>query len=764
MQASSIFRRPSFPVSATATILCVGAAALYIRTAAPTLGGAFDSEEFQYVASTLGIAHATGYPLYLLLGKIFTTLVPLGNVAYRMNLLSALISAATVVVVYLNAMILTRRQIASVATAALFATNTAVWRQAGVASVGPLHLLIVAAIVYAMMRWHNKRAPLPVAAFLFGLGLAHHRTVFLLAPAIAILILFDDPGIVRRPREIAKNLFWLTLPLLFYLYIPIFGSNTPGYANTLQGFINEISGGEAGDFIRNTPAQIWDGIVAVSQYLLDSFGALGLLLVVVGIITRANRISRLALGTWLFLGLATLPLTAWGILYGGEPDRYLVLPFAFLIYWFAIGVSTAQNYLLNLKSKIRTLNSISSFILHPAFLQTILALMLVTFLALPFADRFRIADWSGYDRQYKQWNEIFTLPIPHNAILVGNWPQLNAMRYMQRIENRRTDLQLVGTYYDPTPQTDAAHDAFAQNRVLYLAPGIALPNGAYRYGQLGPLLEVRDAPQMNAPIAQKNIALNSALTLANDAITTALEPYAPTTSIAPARTARVALTWRAENSVTNFLVRIKLYDPDQRVIAQKDEAPVRGFYPPSQWQRGEYVTDVHNLLIPAGAPPGAYQIKMQTLDAETKKSTSDEFMLTSLNIERATNLTRDQVFVSHSLDVALDDRIQLLGQGGLEGTHHAGETIHMNLTYLVHEDIGMDMNLYLDLENSLNRIKLWQVVPIAFYPSREWQKGEILKAYYDWQLPDSIAPGEYSLSGGYLISNLQQIGKIQIAP
>ncbi|MDE3091537.1 MAG: DUF2723 domain-containing protein, partial [Chloroflexota bacterium] len=334
--------RPPLRVSARAhpdrfigAAIFLAAAALYIRTAGPTLGGAFDSEEFQHVAYNLNIAHATGYPLYLLLGKIFATLVPIGNVAYRMNLLSACLSAGAAVLVYLNALELTRRRLAAIATAALFATNPAVWRQAGVASVGPLHLLLVAAIVYAMLLWSAKRAPLSLALFLIGLGLAHHRTVLLLVPAIVIFVLIVDANILRRPRDIARGLFWLVMPLSLYLFIPIFGNNTPWYNNTLQDFVREISGGDAGGFVRSTPSEILQGIAITVQFLFDSFGYVGAALIALGAISAAPRSqhssnlprdSRVSL----FLGLATLPFAIWGALYAGEPDRYLVMPFVFL--------------------------------------------------------------------------------------------------------------------------------------------------------------------------------------------------------------------------------------------------------------------------------------------------------------------------------------------------------------------------------------------------------------------------------------------------
>ena len=73
------------------------ALAVYLRTLAPTVMW-YDMGEFATAAYVLGIAHNTGYPLLMLLGKLFTYL-PLGDIAYRVNLLSAVCAALTVMVV-----------------------------------------------------------------------------------------------------------------------------------------------------------------------------------------------------------------------------------------------------------------------------------------------------------------------------------------------------------------------------------------------------------------------------------------------------------------------------------------------------------------------------------------------------------------------------------------------------------------------------------------------------------------------------------------
>jgi hypothetical protein len=76
-----------------ASLLAI-ALALYVTTLAPSvLPG--DSGEFQFAVPTLGIPHPTGYPLYLVLGKLLS-LVPVGSIAYRLNLLSAIAASGAV--------------------------------------------------------------------------------------------------------------------------------------------------------------------------------------------------------------------------------------------------------------------------------------------------------------------------------------------------------------------------------------------------------------------------------------------------------------------------------------------------------------------------------------------------------------------------------------------------------------------------------------------------------------------------------------------
>jgi hypothetical protein len=81
-----------------ALMLFVACFGCYCLTLAPTITwehDGVDSGDLITAAYTLGIAHPPGYPLFTLLARVFT-LLPVGEIAYRVNLMSALLAAATV--------------------------------------------------------------------------------------------------------------------------------------------------------------------------------------------------------------------------------------------------------------------------------------------------------------------------------------------------------------------------------------------------------------------------------------------------------------------------------------------------------------------------------------------------------------------------------------------------------------------------------------------------------------------------------------------
>src|SRR3712207_607589 len=105
-----------------AVSLAVGA--VYLGTLAPTVlpyGTPYtlDSPMLQAAVAVLGVGHPTGYPTYMMLTHLFT-LPPVGDVACRVNLASAVYGVLTVAAVYGAGLLLGRRVVAAAAASLAF--------------------------------------------------------------------------------------------------------------------------------------------------------------------------------------------------------------------------------------------------------------------------------------------------------------------------------------------------------------------------------------------------------------------------------------------------------------------------------------------------------------------------------------------------------------------------------------------------------------------------------------------------------------------
>src|SRR5882762_5025968 len=86
-----------------ALILFLSGFVLYLSSLSGSVPAYRDSGDMINAVYTYGIAHPPGYPMYILIGKIFTTLLPWGNAAYRVNAFSAFCTAFSMVLVYFTA-------------------------------------------------------------------------------------------------------------------------------------------------------------------------------------------------------------------------------------------------------------------------------------------------------------------------------------------------------------------------------------------------------------------------------------------------------------------------------------------------------------------------------------------------------------------------------------------------------------------------------------------------------------------------------------
>lgn len=201
-----------------------------------------DSGELVAAVHTLGIPHPSGYPLYVLLGKLWTLLVPIGSVAFRMSLFSAACAAAAVALLHRLAREMGLGTGAALTAALLLAVSPSFWGEANVQRVYALNAVFVVLAATHAVRWGKDRRDrdLLVAAFLCGLGATNHTFMALMAVAIGLFVVVNAPSLARRGRLVLAGFGCFAAGLLPYLYLPIRSRMNPrldwGNPETLGAF------------------------------------------------------------------------------------------------------------------------------------------------------------------------------------------------------------------------------------------------------------------------------------------------------------------------------------------------------------------------------------------------------------------------------------------------------------------------------------------------------------------------------------------------
>src|SRR5437773_5175101 len=329
---------------------------LYCCTLAPTVT-LTDSGELIVVAHGLGVAHPPGVPLWVMLAHL-ASLVPLGNVAVRINFSSALFAAlasSILTLVVAELMITTpylptwKKRSAqqkkkaedsrigqllicapALGAGLLMAFSRTLWAYATIAEVYTLNALLILIILFLMLRWRryiladrlNTRPAIRPhdkwlygAALVFGLALGiHHVTVGLMLPALAVLV-YRTQGLrfFTSRRLVYAALISIGALVAVYAYLPFPASRSPvinwGNPRSLQEIWWHITGRQYRVFFSFSPNIMGGQFIEFCRMLLREFGFVWLPLLLVlafaGFAT-AYRCDRTGFWFLLFIVIADL--------------------------------------------------------------------------------------------------------------------------------------------------------------------------------------------------------------------------------------------------------------------------------------------------------------------------------------------------------------------------------------------------------------------------------------------------------------------------
>jgi|CXWL01.1.fsa_nt_gi tetratricopeptide (TPR) repeat protein len=237
----------------------LGVLTLYLAKLPPVLAPWRDTGEMSVAVSTLGVAHPTSYPLYILLGRL-ASLFPLGNTAYRLNLLSAVAGAAACALLFA---VLRRRHgmAASLAAGICLAFNPTFWAVSQVSEMYSLWVLAAIGLIALAERLaeDDSERLWPAFCYLAGILLTNRLDLILLAPGLLWLAL------AHRPKGQGEDNLWVGMALLLApAAAALSGSNVPAALLIGGTFLARTRGEGAA---RRLALGIGAGLAGLSVYL-----------------------------------------------------------------------------------------------------------------------------------------------------------------------------------------------------------------------------------------------------------------------------------------------------------------------------------------------------------------------------------------------------------------------------------------------------------------------------------------------------------------
>lgn len=577
-------------------LLLAASLILYLSTLAPTILPA-DSGEFQLVSYVLGIAHPPGYPLYTMLGKL-CTLIPLRDVAYRVNLLSAFTSALTLLVLSRAVRRLTGSNVAGVIAAAVLGVAPTFWAQATTANIRSLTALFVALQLYTLLTYaHTKNArDLVSFAVVLGLGVTHHSSLVPLILPYLLFLSLADPALLRRPRSWVRPVLAFLLSLCVLLYLPLRSAMgapfDPQPIRSLSAFLEHVLAlGFRGDmFYFVQPMAVLARLRVLWNILTFEFGLTWLLLGMIGAAsllvprqagTNGRRPKELLLCGGVFVVNALLAVTY----RAPQTVEYLMPAYVALAIISGYGVWDLAGWLAS-----RRLSSL-------AWAVTLLVPMVMLTRNYP-------SFWQlSRDRSAREYAEGVLQGAPQGARILANWHYATPLWYLQLVEQVRPDVEVVYVYpegAEPIAQTWLRHlqDSAAQRPTIVTNQYPEFGNVPYTFQPLAGAYLVQTGPVYQTPIG-----VHSLRALFDRRIELVGYDLTPTV-LSPADSLTVRVYWKpAVKLERDYSFFVHLVDAAGVPLGQGDTT-----HPAARYGVGQVLLDEYHIPLVPTVKPGRYRV------------------------------------------------------------------------------------------------------------------------------------------------------------
>jgi hypothetical protein len=423
------------------------ALALFVATLQPDVGGPEDTPKFQFLGYVLGTGHPPGYPLYVLLSHLFVQL-PIGTIAYRANLFSAVMAAIACALTYVIARQLDATRIAALAGAMALATGLTFWTNAVFAEVYSLAAVMVALTVVCLLAWGARGGPewLLAAIGAASLGVGNHLTIVGVIPAAIIYVLVRDRHVLT-PRVIAIAAVIVCLGLAQYGFILLRTHQGAPFLESRASSLSELvdvmlAKRFAKQRFAFTPSTLLTRqIPAVASAIRDELGLVGVSLLVIGL---AAAVLRRRHADWLVIGVL-LGLLAMVVNLSGDIGGFITSALPLLWALAALGITTIAALLQRV----------------PRVGMRVAATATAITLLLPAARakaNYSAADRNKDSTDVRFMRDIFRQLPARAGFVTENYLVVSLLEYFLLTEEAGPNRGIVGLDYSADAVRRAAHD------------------------------------------------------------------------------------------------------------------------------------------------------------------------------------------------------------------------------------------------------------------------------------------------------------------
>lgn len=365
--------------------LCICFVIYSTHVSTDIVGG--DIGDLVTAAYVAGVAHPPGYPLFVLLGHIFT-MIPLPvEPVVKIGYISALSSIVALFFFYAIVLRLTKDRFVSFLTSSVLAFSYLFWFYSEIAEVFSLNTAIALSIFYFAYQFYltKKFHFLYLLSLMLGLGLTNHHTIVLLLPSIMVLLLPHWKNIVKQKGKLLYVPMFFIAGLMPYLYVPLASSMRPvvnwqhveSFSDLFDLFTRRAYGTfSAGLF--ETPT-FFESVTIFKNYWVSVISSVTLPVFIVGIVGCLQALFKKNYTVFFSVLLAFLFTGPIFNLYAGFPllnafiigvaERFNILSSVFLLIAAALGLHFIKEYMQKMFSrKIYATIILSAFFIIPIML------------------------------------------------------------------------------------------------------------------------------------------------------------------------------------------------------------------------------------------------------------------------------------------------------------------------------------------------------------------------------------------------------------